>query len=113
MATIVAACGLDCGSCPAYIATQANDEAEIAEISALWSQEYGGDIKPENVWCDGCVTEGVRRCGHVAECKIRTCVVERGLENCAACADYACDVLAGLFDHAPGARETLDALRDD
>jgi len=31
MATLIAACGLDCARCDSYIATQANDQAALAE----------------------------------------------------------------------------------
>jgi hypothetical protein len=111
MAEIWGACGLDCGACPAYVATQADDAAKIAEIAVQWSQQYGAEIKAEHVWCDGCIPGGERACAHVAECKIRACVLERGFENCAPCADYVCDSLSEVLEHAPQARERLDALR--
>jgi len=111
MAELIGACGLDCAACPAYVATQASDDEKIEEISRQWSEEYGGDIRPEHVWCDGCIPGGERACAHVAECKIRACVLERGFENCAPCADYACDLATGVFEHAPEAKEKLDALR--
>lgn len=111
MEKLISACGLDCASCEGYLATQANDADKIAEIASQWSKQYGAEIKPEHVWCDGCIPGGERACAHVAECKIRACVVERGFDNCAPCADYACDLLAAVLEHAPHARETLDALR--
>jgi hypothetical protein len=111
MAELWGACGLDCGACPAYVATQASDDEKIAAISRQWSEEYGGDIKPEHVWCDGCIPGGERACAHVAECKIRACAVERGLANCAACADYGCEILAGLHEMAPEARANLEEVR--
>ena len=111
MAELLSACGLDCASCEAYAATQAGDASEIAKVAAQWSEQYGADVKPEHVWCDGCIPGGERACAHVAECKIRACVLERGFENCAACADYVCDLLSAVLEHAPHARERLDALR--
>lgn len=111
MEKLISACGLDCASCEAYVATQAGDEGEIVKVAAQWSEQYGAEIKPEHVWCDGCIPGGERACAHVGECKIRACVLERGFENCAPCADYVCDLLAAVLEHAPHARETLDALR--
>ena len=111
MEEMLGACGLDCASCEGYLATQANDADKIAEIASQWSKQYGAEIKPEHVWCDGCNPGGERACAHVAECKVRACVVERGFENCASCADYACDLLAGVFECAPEAKERLDARR--
>ncbi len=112
MEELLGACGLECGGCPAYVATQANDEEKIAEISRQWSEQYGADIKPEQVWCDGCLTAGERKCGHCAECDIRTCVAGRGLATCAGCDDYGCEKIVAFFEAVPDAKKTLDGLRD-
>ena len=111
MRVLLSACGLDCASCEAYVATQAGDAEEIAKVAAQWSEQYGAEIKAEHVWCDGCIPGGERACAHVAECKIRACVLARGFENCAPCADYVCDLLSEVLEYAPHARERLDALR--
>jgi hypothetical protein len=110
---LISACGLVCSDCDAYLATQKGDAAAAQAIAAQWSEQFGTSIPPEAVWCDGCMTGGERRCGHVAECNIRACVVERGLSNCAGCEDYACDKLEEFFQMAAesGARETLESLR--
>jgi hypothetical protein len=112
MAELLGACGLECGACPAYAATQADDAARVAEIADQWSKEYGADIKPEHVWCDGCMTAGERKCGHTRECEIRACVVGRGLATCAGCDDYGCEKIAGFFEMCPEAKKTLDARRE-
>lgn len=108
---LIAACGLTCSDCDAYRATQVGDAAAIGRIAAQWSEQFGAAIPAEAVWCDGCVPGGARRCGHVDECEIRACVVGRGIANCAACTDYACDRLEQFFAMAPGTRETLESLR--
>ena len=110
-AKILAACGLVCSDCDAYQATQAGDAAAIARIAGEWSNQFGAGIPPEAVWCDGCMTGGEHSCGHVSECEIRACVVEHGIDNCAPCADFGCQKLEGFLAMAPGARETLAALR--
>lgn len=111
MAENIGACGLACHTCPAYLATQANDAAKIAEVAAEWSKEYHADVKPEHVWCDGCMTTGDRKCGHCDECAIRACALERKLANCGLCDDYACEKVKGLLDAVPPARATLDAIK--
>jgi len=110
MADIIGACGLACHECPAYVATQANDAAKIKAVAAQWSKEYGADVKPEHVWCDGCLTAAARKCGHVAECEIRACAIARDVPHCAACADYACEKAAAFLKHVPAAKERLDRL---
>ena len=111
MSEIIAACGLACHTCPAYQATQANDAAKVAEVAAAWSREYKADIKPEHVWCDGCMSAGERKCAHAGECAIRACALDRKLANCGLCDDYACDKVRGLLDAVPAARATLDDIR--
>lgn len=111
MSTLIAACGIDCSKCEAYIATQANDAAALEQIAAKWRVEYNAPgITAANILCDGCMTGG-RTIGHCAECKIRLCAVERGLENCAACPDYACAELNAFFKMVPQAQANLDSLR--
>jgi hypothetical protein len=44
-------------------------------------------------------------------CEIRKCGQTRKVANCAACPDYACDKLEGVFKMVPEARKTLDSLR--
>lgn len=111
MTTLIAACGLDCAKCDAYIATQANDQAALERIAAKWRVEYNApSLTATNILCDGCMTGG-RTIGHCAECTIRLCAIERGLENCASCPDYACEQLTAFFQMAPQARINLDQLR--
>jgi hypothetical protein len=108
---ILGACGLLCSECEAYKASQAEDAAAIAKVAVDWSQRYGGDIKPESVWCDGCLTSGARKCGHTKECEIRACSAGRGIANCAPCSDYGCEKIAGLHKMVPEAKTALDAVR--
>jgi len=108
---IIGACGIVCSECPAYIATQADDADGIAKTAAEWSAQFDAEIKPENVWCDGCLTEGERKCGHTGECDVRACVVERKLANCAHCNDYACEKLTKFMEFVPEVKEVLDGIR--
>jgi len=111
--TITGACGLCCSECPGYLATQANDADKIAEVAKQWSKDFEADIEPENVWCDGCLTEGERKCGHTSECEVRACVVDHKLDNCAGCGDYGCETVSKFFEFVPDAKKTLDAIRGD
>ena len=56
MDTMIAYCGLTCTECPGYIATQANDRAELERVAAMWRKEFDApEITVESVICDGCV----------------------------------------------------------
>jgi len=111
MERIIAACGLVCSECPAYEATKAGDAEAIGKVAQEWSEMFHADVKPEHVWCDGCMTDGPRKCHHTTECEVRACVAGRGLRNCAVCPDYGCETLTAFFEMAPPPRESLEALR--
>jgi hypothetical protein len=112
MDKIIAYCGLVCSDCPAYVATQANDPVALEKVAAQWRQEYNApNITVESVICDGCL-DGGRKCGHCAECDMRACGVERGVANCAHCADYStCDKMQRFFGFVPQAKIMLDGIR--
>ena len=108
---LIGCCGLVCSECQAYLATQANDAEALKRVAAQWREEYNApQLTVEEVICDGC-TGGGRLCGHAPHCEVRTCAMERGLQNCAWCADYVCERLQGCFDLAPQARRTLEDIR--
>ncbi|MEJ5311904.1 MAG: DUF3795 domain-containing protein [Anaerolineae bacterium] len=109
-AAIIAYCGLVCSDCPAYIATQANDQAALEAVAAQWRAEYNApDITVASVMCDGCLS-GPNKCSHCGECEIRACGVARGVVNCAHCPDYACDKLQRYFGFAPQMQTMLDQI---
>jgi len=110
---IIAYCGLVCTDCPAYIATQNDDQEALKRVAAQWSQQWNADIAPEYCVCDGCLTDGGRKCGHWHECGIRACAMAKGVANCAHCPEYACEQLQGFFGFAPEAKAILDGLRAD
>ncbi len=107
----IGACGIVCSECPAYIATRANDNALRARTAKKWSAMYQADIRPENIHCDGCPSDGPRLFAHCLECEIRACARGRRLVTCATCPEYACKKLQDFFAMVPQARETLDGIR--
>jgi hypothetical protein len=116
MTEMVAYCGLTCQTCPIYLATRQESKEEQAsmraEIVKLCKEQYGINYKLEDITdCDGCRTEGGRLFSACKNCPIRKCAREKGLENCAYCAEYACDKLEAFFKTDPTARTRLDAVR--
>jgi hypothetical protein len=107
---MIACCGLDCSKCDAYIATQANDDDKRMEVAQKWSTEFNADIKPEDINCNGCRSEG-QKFSHCNVCEIRSCCMEKEVANCAGCDMYACDKLENFFEMVPDARTMLDKLR--
>lgn len=112
MEKLIGACGLSCSDCDGYKATQASDDDELAKIAAKASEKFGEQIPPESLRCDGCLVDG-EKCGYCAVCQIRTCVVERGLANCAYCADFECEKISNFLNMAPRAKENLTQIRQE
>ena len=106
-------CGLDCEQCPAYIATQADDQEALERTAAEWRQAFDPNITAESIVCDGCrAAEGGRIAAYCSMCEIRACGAGRGFETCAPCDEYeTCAKLAGFHEHSPEAKATLDQIR--
>ncbi len=108
---IIGACGIVCSECPAYIATQNDDDALRAKTAEEWSAMFHADIKAENINCDGCPGDGPRLFAHCLECEIRACARKKKLSTCAACPEYSCQKLDAFLAQVPEARKTLEELR--
>lgn len=111
MSEITAMCGMICSKCDAFIATQNDDDVKRAETAELWSKQYNIEMKPEDINCDGCLSDSDRHIGHCAVCEIRKCAKAKGVENCAHCNDYACEKLEGFFKMVPDAKTHLDEIK--
>jgi hypothetical protein len=108
---MISYCGLICTECPAYLATVNDDDAERQRVAEMWSKEFGGDFKASDINCEGCLSQGTLF-SHCNECGIRKCGMDRGVENCAHCDDYACDKLSGFLENVPMAKKTLEKERE-
>jgi len=109
---VIGFCGLVCSECEAYTATQSRDLEALERIAAVAREQYGApDATAENVRCDGCPGETEHKVAYCATCDVRSCAVERGVTTCADCEEYGCERVSRFWANAPGAKETLEALR--
>jgi len=110
MEKIVAFCGITCTECPAFIATQQDDDAKRRQVAEEWSEVYNNEIRPEQINCNGCLPGlGVHQQLHF--CEVRKCGIEKAFQNCAYCVDYKCEKLRGLLEQIPQAKKTLEEIR--
>lgn len=99
MEEIVARCGYRCGLCPAYYKNIENSE-DRERVSAGWKKYVGDEVPPDEVTCPGCLScephqddAGNPLRPPDPDCPVRSCVEERGLENCAHCQEFCCEKL--------------------
>jgi hypothetical protein len=107
---IIAYCGLDCSQCGAFLATLHDDQKEREDVSALWSKLYKVKFKPEDINCQGCLSDEMLF-AHCKVCEIRKCGQEKSVQNCGYCPDYGCEKLETILRLAPEARKNLDEIR--
>jgi hypothetical protein len=109
---LIAPCGLDCAACPAYTATVKDDDELRAETAKQWAA-HGFTGGPEEVNCLGCMSAEAPAI-FSDHCPVRMCVVERGVESCAHCGEFACPTLEKHWDFLgkkDEARANLKTLR--
>lgn len=110
MCEMTAYCGLDCGECQAFKATQANDLQLKKQIAERWSSQDDVKFKPEDIDCLGCKSDVISGwCRKL--CKIRPCATEKKVVTCAHCDEYQCDKLKEFLRNEPVAAGNLEEIR--
>jgi hypothetical protein len=116
MDSMIAFCGLDCGSCPIRLATLETDAgkklAMRVDVAKTLKEIYKSEISAQAITdCDGCKAAG-RLFNGCAGCPIRLCAAERKLKSCAHCEDYGCEKLERHLAIDPAARKRLEEIRN-
>ncbi|MCG6879249.1 MAG: DUF3795 domain-containing protein [Deltaproteobacteria bacterium] len=104
-------CGIDCSECETYLATQADSDTERKKISKQCLIEFNVRLKPEQINCNGCKSDGVKCSFAVTLCEIRKCNIEKSHPYCAVCNEYKCKKLEKIIESAPAIGKALEALR--
>ena len=88
----IGCCGDACEICPRYTATQSGVEKQLREIAALWKIVgwWGDKESPKELTCHGCAS--LSHC----DLGVRDCVLEKNIENCGECLEYACARLLNI-----------------
>lgn len=82
---LVAVCGLYCGACGVYLATQ-EDPIRLERLAAKLGQSV------EETRCQGC--RSLVRSLHCRSCEFTACAASRGHFICGECQDYPCAAFA-------------------
>ena len=113
MEKMIAVCGIKCNECPAFLATQENDDLKRKEVAEQWSKEFQVAFKPRDINCDGCTSGKERLFSHCLVCEIRKCGRKNQLKNCAYCTEYPCPKLNEWFRTVPQGKAALDEIKRD
>jgi hypothetical protein len=110
-------CGLDCRTCPIHLATIETDETRRTvmrvSIAKTCTDYYSMQMTPQEVTdCDGCRSHTGKMFSGCVQCKIRSCAVDRKVDTCASCADFACEKLLLHFRADPSSESRLKQLRE-
>ena len=89
--TALSRCGFRCDLCLAYAPNITAHPENRQVLSDGWFKYFGFRIDPAKIHCEGCLSLSVTLDD---TCPVRPCVIDRQLENCAACQQYACEKLA-------------------
>jgi hypothetical protein len=111
-------CGLNCDTCPIFIASANNDDElrqkTVQELSSLYSDYLGKTVlTKKDMNCRGCLMEQSLFIG-CKDCLIRECCRAKQFSTCASCADYStCEILNGFYSvpFHQQAKDNLDKIR--
>lgn len=107
-------CGINCSTCPAYVATQKDQENVKIKIAKLWSDK-DHQYEACEISCKGCHEPWGKKFRHCQECEVRACARGKLYATCAECPDYPCNKLEHLLNTLDKkiARRNLDELRSN
>lgn len=89
MEPILTRCGYRCDLCLAYRPNVEKNRSNQQELSDGWFKYFDLRLEPAMIICDGCMEEHPRLIDQ--QCGVRSCVIEKKLENCAQCDQYICE----------------------
>lgn len=85
IAETAAVCGLYCGACGIYIATQENDLAKLEYYAKMMNQTI------DETRCNGCRSSVVTN--YCKKCKFTKCAADKRIGFCGECNEYPCNDL--------------------
>ncbi len=112
MEQMIAYCGLECTRCPAYLATQADDDEMRDKAAAYYNRKFGFNITRKDINCDGCKSTSGRKLAYCQKCNLKKCAEGKKIDNCSFCDDSPCDNLGNFHKFSPEAKESFETLKN-
>jgi len=99
---LVSTCGLYCGACGIYLATQENYGEKILQYAVVLNQTF------EQTLCDGCGAK--RKSLHCSKvCTFIDCKLRNGVNFCTDCNEFPCLALIDFKSKTPHRAEIIDS----
>ncbi|MBK9359405.1 MAG: DUF3795 domain-containing protein [Bacteroidales bacterium] len=98
---IASVCGLYCGACGIYLATQSNDTEKLSRYATMLGQPLS------ETRCDGC-RSGCKT-AYCNNCYMMKCSREKNLNFCGECNEYPCEELKNFQQQMPHRAELWKA----
>ena len=95
MKNMIAPCGTNCSRCPSYEGNLLTD-ADRQRCSDGWYRYHGFRLSPDKLRrCVGCQAPDYEDSEHyIINCNRRRCALFNGIETCAHCSAYPCEVFS-------------------
>ena len=112
MSQLIAYCGLACSECPTFLASRADDDAARARTAAVYAEKFGFDLRPEEIDCDGCKSEGGTLMAYCGACAIRECCRSRASTTVRSVPMSRARDWPSSDAFSPGAKASFEALKE-
>jgi hypothetical protein len=112
MDKMIAFCGLVCTECPAFTATQNDDNEARRKLAESWScDQY--PLTLDDINCGGCLATEGRLIKFCEDCEVRFCGFDKNVKNCAHCDEFPCAKLERIWEitKSPDAKARLEEIR--
>jgi len=97
------ACGLYCGACGIYLATQENDTERLLNYAVVLNQSF------DETLCNGC--SSARKSLHCSKiCVFIECKKQKGVSFCTDCDEFPCLALIDFKSKKPHRVELIESL---
>ena len=99
---LISVCGLYCGACGIYLATQENDIEKILKYAVVLNQSF------DDTFCNGCRSS--KKSAHCIKiCSFIKCTFIKGIEFCGTCKQFPCKELTDFQSKMPHRVEIVES----
>ena len=108
MSQLIAYCGFNCSTCDIYLATQKNSSEERKKIAQKLKGLLSLNLMPDDINCNGCITDETKLFSLCKTCKIKRCVKIKDLKNCGYCVEFPCKEIDFILNHSEMAKKIME-----